>query len=127
MSKMQDTNFDWHAEVGNREMRGTAVNAIERDSRKVGAVDLMAVFLGLELMSIPLYVMAGFDRRNLRGRHASTAALAQLTVAAPGCWAAACCAARACRASNVTSGSRNGGKPPFVTSSETVERAYDSR
>jgi hypothetical protein len=41
MSKMQDTNFDWHAEVGNREMRGTAVNAIERDSRKVGAVDLM--------------------------------------------------------------------------------------
>jgi len=41
MSKAQDTNFDWHAEVGNREMRGTAANAIERDSRKGGAIDLM--------------------------------------------------------------------------------------
>ena len=41
VSKVQDANFDWHAEVGNREMRGTAANAAERDSRKVGAVDLM--------------------------------------------------------------------------------------
>lgn len=41
MSKAQDTNFDWHAEVGNREMRGTAANVVERDSRKIGAVDLM--------------------------------------------------------------------------------------
>lgn len=37
----------------------------------VGAVDLMAVFLGLELMSIPLYVMAGFDRRNLRSNESA--------------------------------------------------------
>ena len=29
----------------------------------VCAVDLLAVFLGLELMSIPIYVLAGFDRR----------------------------------------------------------------
>lgn len=37
----------------------------------VGAVDLMALFLGLELMSIPLYVMAGFDRRNLRSNESA--------------------------------------------------------
>jgi hypothetical protein len=34
-------NFGWHAEVGEREMRGTAANAAERDSRHAGAVDLM--------------------------------------------------------------------------------------
>ena len=28
------------------------------------AVDLIAVFLGIELLSIPIYVLAGFDRRN---------------------------------------------------------------
>lgn len=37
----------------------------------VGSVDLMALFLGLELMSIPLYVMAGFDRRNLRSNESA--------------------------------------------------------
>lgn len=37
----------------------------------VGATDLMAVFLGLELMSIPLYVLAGFDRRNLRSNESA--------------------------------------------------------
>jgi NADH-quinone oxidoreductase subunit N len=37
----------------------------------VGAVDLMALFLGIELMSIPLYVMAGFDRRNLRSNESA--------------------------------------------------------
>jgi NADH-quinone oxidoreductase subunit N len=31
----------------------------------VAAIDLITVFLGLELMSIPLYVLAGFDRRRL--------------------------------------------------------------
>jgi NADH-quinone oxidoreductase subunit N len=31
----------------------------------ISAVDFLAVFLGLELMSIPIYVMAGFDRRKL--------------------------------------------------------------
>jgi NADH-quinone oxidoreductase subunit N len=31
----------------------------------VAAADLMVVFLGLELMSIPIYVLAGFDRRKL--------------------------------------------------------------
>jgi hypothetical protein len=41
MSEREDTSFSWHAEVGEREMRGTAANAVERDSRKVGAVDLM--------------------------------------------------------------------------------------
>jgi NADH-quinone oxidoreductase subunit N len=37
----------------------------------VGAVDLLSLFLGLELMSIPLYVLAGFDRRNLRSNESS--------------------------------------------------------
>ena len=37
----------------------------------VGSVDLLALFLGLELMSIPLYVLAGFDRRNLRSNESS--------------------------------------------------------
>jgi NADH-quinone oxidoreductase subunit N len=37
----------------------------------VGATDLMALFLGLELMSIPLYVLAGFDRRNLRSNESA--------------------------------------------------------
>jgi NADH-quinone oxidoreductase subunit N len=31
----------------------------------VGAVDFIALFLGLELMSIPIYVLAGFDRSKL--------------------------------------------------------------
>ncbi len=34
VSKVQDANFDWHAEVGNREMRGTAANAAERELKK---------------------------------------------------------------------------------------------
>ena len=37
----------------------------------VAAVDLLAVFLGLELMSIPLYVLAGFDRGRLRSNEAA--------------------------------------------------------
>jgi NADH-quinone oxidoreductase subunit N len=34
-------------------------------------VDLIAVFLGLELMSIPIYVLAGFDRRKLRSNESA--------------------------------------------------------
>lgn len=41
MTERKDADFSWHAEVGNREMRGTAVSAAERESRRVGAVDLM--------------------------------------------------------------------------------------
>ena len=37
----------------------------------VGSIDLLALFLGLELMSIPLYVLAGFDRRNLRSNESA--------------------------------------------------------
>jgi len=37
----------------------------------VGATSLLALFLGLELMSIPLYVLAGFDRRNLRSNESA--------------------------------------------------------
>ncbi len=37
----------------------------------VAAVDLIAVFLGLELMSIPIYVLAGFDRRKLRSNESA--------------------------------------------------------
>jgi NADH-quinone oxidoreductase subunit N len=37
----------------------------------VAAVDLLAVFLGLELMSIPIYVLAGFDRRQLRSNESA--------------------------------------------------------
>lgn len=37
----------------------------------VAAVDLMMVFLGLEIMSIPIYVLAGFDRRRLRSNESS--------------------------------------------------------
>ena len=37
----------------------------------VAAVDLLAVFLGLELMSIPIYVLAGFDRRRLRSNESA--------------------------------------------------------
>ena len=37
----------------------------------VSAVDLIAVFLGLELMSIPIYVLAGFDRRKLRSNESA--------------------------------------------------------
>jgi NADH-quinone oxidoreductase subunit N len=36
----------------------------------VSAVDLLVVFLGIELMSIPIYALAGFDRRNLRSNEA---------------------------------------------------------
>jgi NADH-quinone oxidoreductase subunit N len=35
------------------------------------ATDLMIVFLGIELMSIPIYVLAGFDRRNLRSNESA--------------------------------------------------------
>ena len=35
------------------------------------AVDLIAVFLGLELMSIPIYVLVGFDRRKLRSNESA--------------------------------------------------------
>jgi NADH-quinone oxidoreductase subunit N len=37
----------------------------------VSAVDLLGVFVGLELMSLPLYVLAGFDRRKLRSNEAA--------------------------------------------------------
>jgi NADH-quinone oxidoreductase subunit N len=37
----------------------------------VAATDLLALFLGLELMSIPIYVLAGFDRRNPRSNESS--------------------------------------------------------
>jgi NADH-quinone oxidoreductase subunit N len=37
----------------------------------VAAVDLIAVFVGLELMSIPIYVLAGFDRRKLRSNESA--------------------------------------------------------
>ncbi len=37
----------------------------------VSAVDLIAVFLGIELLSIPIYVLAGFDRRKLRSNEAA--------------------------------------------------------
>jgi NADH-quinone oxidoreductase subunit N len=32
----------------------------------VASIDMMTVYIGLELMSIPVYVLAGFDRRKLR-------------------------------------------------------------
>jgi NADH-quinone oxidoreductase subunit N len=37
----------------------------------VGAVDLVTAFLGIELMSIPIYVLAGFDRRKLRSNESA--------------------------------------------------------
>jgi NADH-quinone oxidoreductase subunit N len=37
----------------------------------VSAVDLVMVFLGLEIMSIPIYVLAGFDRRRLRSNESA--------------------------------------------------------
>ena len=37
----------------------------------VSAIDLLTVFLGLELMSIPIYVLAGFDRRRLRSNESA--------------------------------------------------------
>ena len=37
----------------------------------VCAVDMLAVFVGLELMSIPIYVLAGFDRRRLRSNESA--------------------------------------------------------
>ncbi len=37
----------------------------------IGAIDLIGVFLGLELMSIPIYVLAGFDRRKLRSNESA--------------------------------------------------------
>jgi NADH-quinone oxidoreductase subunit N len=37
----------------------------------VSSVDLIAVFLGIELLSIPIYVLAGFDRRKLRSNEAA--------------------------------------------------------
>ena len=37
----------------------------------VGSVDLVSAFLGIELMSIPIYVLAGFDRRRLRGNESA--------------------------------------------------------
>src|SRR4030095_7200847 len=37
----------------------------------VSSVDMLPVFLGLELMSIPIYVLAGFDRRRLRSNESA--------------------------------------------------------
>jgi NADH-quinone oxidoreductase subunit N len=37
----------------------------------IGAVDMLPVFLGLEVMSIPIYVLAGFDRRKLRSNESA--------------------------------------------------------
>jgi NADH-quinone oxidoreductase subunit N len=37
----------------------------------ISSVDLIAVFLGIELLSIPIYVLAGFDRRKLRSNEAA--------------------------------------------------------
>ncbi len=37
----------------------------------VTAIDLLTVFLGLELMSVPIYVLAGFDRRKLRSNESA--------------------------------------------------------
>jgi len=37
----------------------------------VSATDLIVLFLGLELMSIPIYVLAGFDRRKLRSNESA--------------------------------------------------------
>lgn len=37
----------------------------------VGSVDLISAFLGIELMSIPIYVLAGFDRRRVRANESA--------------------------------------------------------
>lgn len=37
----------------------------------VSAVDMVMLFLGLEIMSIPIYVLAGFDRRKLRSNESA--------------------------------------------------------
>ena len=37
----------------------------------VSAVDMVMVFLGIEIMSIPIYVLAGFDRRKVRSNEAA--------------------------------------------------------
>jgi NADH-quinone oxidoreductase subunit N len=37
----------------------------------VCSTDLMTLFLGIELMSIPIYVLAGFDRRKLRSNESA--------------------------------------------------------
>jgi NADH-quinone oxidoreductase subunit N len=37
----------------------------------VSAADLITLFLGLEIMSIPIYVLAGFDRRRLRSNESA--------------------------------------------------------
>ncbi len=37
----------------------------------VAATDFLVLFLGLELMSIPIYVLAGFDRRKLRSNESA--------------------------------------------------------
>ncbi len=37
----------------------------------VSAVDMVVVFLGIEIMSIPIYVLAGFDRRRLRSNESA--------------------------------------------------------
>ncbi len=37
----------------------------------VSATDFLMLFLGLELMSIPIYVLAGFDRRKLRSNESA--------------------------------------------------------
>jgi NADH-quinone oxidoreductase subunit N len=37
----------------------------------VASLDLITIFLGLELMSIPIYVLAGFDRRRLRSNESA--------------------------------------------------------
>jgi NADH-quinone oxidoreductase subunit N len=37
----------------------------------IQSTDLIAVFLGIELMSIPIYVLAGFDRRKLRSNESA--------------------------------------------------------
>jgi NADH-quinone oxidoreductase subunit N len=37
----------------------------------VGAIDLLSVYIGLELMTIPVYALAGFDRARLRSNEAA--------------------------------------------------------
>jgi NADH-quinone oxidoreductase subunit N len=36
----------------------------------VSSIDLISVYMGLELMSVPIYALAGFDRRKLRSNEA---------------------------------------------------------
>jgi NADH-quinone oxidoreductase subunit N len=57
--------------INHGEYYGLLLSAVVGMMALVSAADLLMLFLGVELMSIPLYVLAGFRRRSLRSNESA--------------------------------------------------------